>query len=59
MKASPPQNLSPTCNDNSTSDLLVDSPNQPTINQTSSNVVDGINLDEIKEFAKAFKLRRL
>ncbi|GLV38073.1 mangetout [Carabus blaptoides fortunei] len=59
MKASPPQNLSPTCNDNSTSDLLVDSPNQPTINQTCSNVVDGINLDEIKEFAKAFKLRRL
>ncbi|GLV46096.1 pou domain motif 3 [Carabus blaptoides fortunei] len=59
MKASPPQNLSTTCNDNSTSDLLVDSPNQPTINQTSSNVVDGINLDEIKEFAKAFKLRRL
>jgi Pou domain - N-terminal to homeobox domain. len=32
---------------------------QPTINQTNSNVVDGINLDEIKEFAKAFKLRRL
>ncbi|KAF7274562.1 hypothetical protein GWI33_012788, partial [Rhynchophorus ferrugineus] len=32
---------------------------QPTINQTSSNVVDGINLDEIKDFAKAFKLRRL
>ncbi|XP_063232333.1 POU domain, class 6, transcription factor 1 [Bacillus rossius redtenbacheri] len=40
-------------------DFLADSPNQPTINQTSSNVVDGINLDEIKEFAKAFKLRRL
>ncbi|KAF2880794.1 hypothetical protein ILUMI_25377 [Ignelater luminosus] len=51
--------LSPNCNDSSTADLLVDSPNQPTINQTSSNVVDGINLDEIKEFAKAFKLRRL
>lgn len=32
---------------------------QPTINQTNSNVVDGINLDEIKDFAKAFKLRRL
>ncbi|XP_023724001.1 POU domain, class 6, transcription factor 2 isoform X2 [Cryptotermes secundus] len=42
-----------------TSDFLADSPNQPTINQTNSNVVDGINLDEIKEFAKAFKLRRL
>nr|CAD7428301.1 unnamed protein product [Timema monikensis] len=40
-------------------DFLADSPNQPTINQTNSNVVDGINLDEIKEFAKAFKLRRL
>ncbi|KAF4525258.1 hypothetical protein B566_EDAN012794 [Ephemera danica] len=36
--------------------LLAD---QPTINQTNGNVVDGINLDEIKEFAKAFKLRRL
>lgn len=30
-----------------------------TINQTNCNVVDGIDLDEIKEFAKAFKLRRL
>lgn len=28
MKASPPHNLSPTCNDNSTSDLLVDSPSE-------------------------------
>ncbi|XP_030766920.1 POU domain, class 6, transcription factor 2 isoform X2 [Sitophilus oryzae] len=54
-----PNSLSPGCNDNSTADLLIDSPNQPTINQTSSNVVDGINLDEIKDFAKAFKLRRL
>ncbi|GJQ86887.1 pdm3 [Trypoxylus dichotomus] len=54
-----PSSLSPNCTDNSTADLLVDSPNQPTINQTSSNVVDGINLDEIKDFAKAFKLRRL
>ncbi|KAF9418272.1 hypothetical protein HW555_004891, partial [Spodoptera exigua] len=32
---------------------------QPTISQSSSNVVDGINLEDIKEFAKAFKLRRL
>uniref|UniRef100_T1GWW6 POU-specific domain-containing protein n=1 Tax=Megaselia scalaris TaxID=36166 RepID=T1GWW6_MEGSC len=32
---------------------------EPTINQATSNVVDGIDLDEIKEFAKAFKLRRL
>ncbi|KAI8436579.1 hypothetical protein MSG28_010106 [Choristoneura fumiferana] len=32
---------------------------QPTISQSSSNVVDGINLEEIKEFAKVFKLRRL
>ncbi|XP_059472404.1 POU domain, class 6, transcription factor 2 [Neocloeon triangulifer] len=36
-----------------------DIPGQPTINQATGNVVDGINLDEIKEFAKAFKLRRL
>ncbi|XP_066146410.1 POU domain, class 6, transcription factor 2 isoform X2 [Euwallacea fornicatus] len=54
-----PSSLSPGCNDSSTADLLIDSPNQPTINQTNSNVVDGINLDEIKDFAKAFKLRRL
>ncbi|XP_047362526.1 POU domain, class 6, transcription factor 1 isoform X5 [Vespa velutina] len=40
-------------------DLLNDSPNQPTINEATNNVVDGINLDEIKEFAKVFKLRRL
>ncbi|XP_058794587.1 POU domain, class 6, transcription factor 1 isoform X3 [Phymastichus coffea] len=40
-------------------DLLNDSSNQPTINEATNNVVDGINLDEIKEFAKAFKLRRL
>ncbi|XP_073956656.1 POU-domain protein pdm3 isoform X3 [Choristoneura fumiferana] len=40
-------------------DLLADEPNQPTISQSSSNVVDGINLEEIKEFAKVFKLRRL
>ncbi|XP_041978948.1 POU domain, class 6, transcription factor 2 isoform X2 [Aricia agestis] len=40
-------------------DLLADSPNQPTISQSSGNVVDGINLEDIKEFAKAFKLRRL
>ncbi|XP_077295786.1 POU-domain protein pdm3 [Arctopsyche grandis] len=53
----PPCKLSPASTD--ASDLLADSPDQPTINQTSSNVVDGINLDDIKEFAKAFKLRRL
>ncbi|PSN46514.1 hypothetical protein C0J52_09030 [Blattella germanica] len=47
-----PSLMTPTAQPNST-------PNQPTINQTNSNVVDGINLDEIKEFAKAFKLRRL
>ncbi|XP_053982668.1 POU domain, class 6, transcription factor 1 isoform X3 [Hylaeus volcanicus] len=40
-------------------DLLNDSPNQPTINEATNNVVDGINLEEIKEFAKVFKLRRL
>ncbi|XP_062535410.1 protein nubbin-like [Armigeres subalbatus] len=38
---------------------LDDSPNELTINQTNCNVVDGIDLDDIKEFAKAFKLRRL
>ncbi|XP_016840038.1 POU domain, class 6, transcription factor 1 isoform X4 [Nasonia vitripennis] len=40
-------------------DLLNDSSNQPTINEATNNVVEGINLDEIKEFAKVFKLRRL
>ncbi|XP_063708393.1 POU domain, class 6, transcription factor 2 isoform X2 [Culicoides brevitarsis] len=51
--------LSPAGSDNSGGDLLSDSPNELTINQTNCNVVDGIDLDEIKEFAKAFKLRRL
>lgn len=32
---------------------------QPTINEATNNIVDGINLEEIKEFAKAFKIRRL
>lgn len=32
---------------------------QPTINEATNNVVDGINLDEIKEFAKVFKQQRL
>lgn len=36
---------------------------QPTIqmiaNEAANNVVDGINLEEIREFAKVFKLRRL
>lgn len=39
--------------------LLILFSDEPTINQTNCNVVDGIDLDEIKEFAKAFKLRRL
>ena len=30
-----------------------------TICNTDANIVDGINLEEIKEFAKAFKIRRL
>uniref|UniRef100_A0A336LA90 CSON007473 protein n=1 Tax=Culicoides sonorensis TaxID=179676 RepID=A0A336LA90_CULSO len=51
--------LSPAGSDNSGGDTLSDSPNELTINQTNCNVVDGIDLDEIKEFAKAFKLRRL
>ncbi|XP_044012740.1 POU domain, class 6, transcription factor 2 isoform X3 [Aphidius gifuensis] len=40
-------------------DLLSNSSRQPTINEATKNLVDGINLDQIKEFAKAFKLRRL
>ncbi|XP_078032983.1 POU-domain protein pdm3 isoform X3 [Augochlora pura] len=40
-------------------DLLNDSPNQPTINETTNNVVDGIDLEEMKEFAKVFKMQRL
>ncbi|XP_014254678.1 POU domain, class 6, transcription factor 2-like isoform X2 [Cimex lectularius] len=38
---------------------LMDESNQPMISESRGNTVDGINLDEIKEFAKAFKLRRL
>ncbi|XP_073969952.1 POU-domain protein pdm3 isoform X2 [Rhodnius prolixus] len=38
---------------------LMDESNQPMISESRGNMVDGINLDEIKEFAKAFKLRRL
>ncbi|XP_055592479.1 POU domain, class 6, transcription factor 2-like isoform X4 [Uranotaenia lowii] len=45
-------------NNNNNNDLE-DSPNELTINQTNCNVVDGIDLEDIKEFAKAFKLRRL
>ncbi|XP_037868208.1 POU domain, class 6, transcription factor 2 isoform X3 [Bombyx mori] len=56
VKLSPGSVKSPSHDD---ADLLADSPNQPTISQSSSNVVDGINLEDIKEFAKAFKLRRL
>lgn len=39
--------------------FFISNVDEPTINQTTCNVVDGIDLDEIKEFAKAFKLRRL
>ncbi|XP_023942181.1 POU domain, class 6, transcription factor 2 isoform X8 [Bicyclus anynana] len=56
LKLSPSSVKSPPQDDG---DLLADSPNQPTISQSSGNVVDGINLEDIKEFAKAFKLRRL
>ncbi|CAH2048465.1 unnamed protein product, partial [Iphiclides podalirius] len=56
IKLSPGSVKSPSQDDG---DLLADSPNQPTISQSSGNVVDGINLEDIKEFAKAFKLRRL
>ncbi|XP_076639922.1 POU-domain protein pdm3 isoform X3 [Colletes latitarsis] len=55
LKASPSSLYSP----KEEEDLLYDSPNQPTIKEATNNVVDGINLDDIKEFAKAFKLRRL
>ncbi|XP_055631926.1 putative uncharacterized protein DDB_G0277255 isoform X2 [Toxorhynchites rutilus septentrionalis] len=69
----PPRKLSPTGSgsvllsqddeedddNNSNPNELEDSPNELTINQTNCNVVDGIDLDDIKEFAKAFKLRRL
>ncbi|CAG2104336.1 unnamed protein product [Medioppia subpectinata] len=34
-------------------------PNKDTISNTEANIVDGINLEEIKDFAKAFKIRRL
>ncbi|XP_015605262.1 POU domain, class 6, transcription factor 2 isoform X2 [Cephus cinctus] len=56
MKASPSSLHSPKVDED---DLLSDSPNQPTINEATNNVVDGINLDVIKEFAKAFKIQRL
>ncbi|XP_022117996.2 POU domain, class 6, transcription factor 1 isoform X6 [Pieris rapae] len=56
VKMSPGSVKSPSHEEN---DILADSPNQPTISQSSGNVVDGINLEDIKEFAKAFKLRRL
>lgn len=32
---------------------------QPTIKQSTSNVVDGIDLEDIREFARTFKMRRL
>ncbi|XP_047470007.1 POU domain, class 6, transcription factor 2-like isoform X6 [Penaeus chinensis] len=38
---------------------ITDDDDQPTISQSTGNLVDGVNLDEIKEFAKAFKIRRL
>lgn len=44
---------------NRRNEFLLFSTDEPRINQTNSNMVDGIDLDEIKEFAKAFKLRRL
>lgn len=30
-----------------------------TISNTDASIVDGVNLEEIKEFARQFKLRRL
>ena len=32
---------------------------QATIKQSTSSIVDGINLEEIREFARSFKMRRL
>ncbi|XP_043258836.1 POU domain, class 6, transcription factor 1 isoform X6 [Colletes gigas] len=55
LKASPSSLYSP----KEEEDLLYDSPNQPTIKEATSNIVDGINLDDMKEFAKAFKIHRL
>ncbi|XP_051171775.1 POU domain, class 6, transcription factor 1 isoform X2 [Leptopilina boulardi] len=40
-------------------DLLNDSPNQPTINEATSNIVEGVDLDEMRDFSKRFKLDRL
>ena len=34
-------------------------PGQPTIKQSTSSIVDGIDLEEIREFARTFKMRRL
>ncbi|XP_012140451.1 POU-domain protein pdm3 isoform X4 [Megachile rotundata] len=39
-------------------DDLIDSPNHPTINDSANNV-NGFELEDIKEFAKEFKQRRL
>ncbi|XP_015437609.1 PREDICTED: POU domain, class 6, transcription factor 2 [Dufourea novaeangliae] len=56
VKASPSSMHSPKTEDD---DLLNDSPNQPTINEATNNIVDGINLEEMREFSKVFKIRRL
>ncbi|CAK9827406.1 POU domain, class 6, transcription factor 2 [Anthophora retusa] len=40
-------------------DDLNDSPNQPTINEATNNIVNDYNLEEIKAFAKEFKFHRL
>ncbi|XP_076180264.1 POU-domain protein pdm3 isoform X1 [Ptiloglossa arizonensis] len=57
LKASPSSLHSP--KQEGEDDLLNDSSNQPTINETTSNVANGINLDEIKDFAKLFKFQRV
>lgn len=32
---------------------------QPTINEATSNIVEGVDLDEMRDFSKRFKLDRL
>ncbi|XP_071516385.1 POU domain, class 6, transcription factor 1-like isoform X3 [Panulirus ornatus] len=57
--APPTARYSPDFLDNHSPPLAPSPTDQPTISQSTGNLVDGVNLDEIKEFAKAFKIRRL
>ncbi|CAK9819882.1 POU domain, class 6, transcription factor 2 [Anthophora quadrimaculata] len=55
VKASPSSMYNPKKEE----DDLNDSPNQPTNNDATNHIVDGYDLEEIKKFAKVFKIRRL